>query len=129
MTFCINQRSTDVICVTPASQNLVGKHCTHPFCDRRLPIVADSFVDMSFGTGAVKITPAHDHNDYECGKRNDLPFVEMISDTGIVTDVCPRFKVGVVFFNHVFFHMTIKVCVYTYMYSMFDWQCTGYYAY
>lgn len=73
---------------------MVGKYCLHPFCDRKLPIIADEFVEMSFGTGAVKITPAHDHNDYECGKRHSLPFVEMINDEGNITDVCPQFKVG-----------------------------------
>lgn len=67
--------------------------CLHPFCDRKLPIVADEMVDMEFGTGAVKITPAHDHNDYDCGKRHDLPFIEMMDDEGNVTDVCPQFKV------------------------------------
>ena len=77
-------------------QDMVGKVCVHPFCDRRLPIVADSMVDMAFGTGAVKITPAHDHNDYECGKRNNLQFVEMMTDEGYITDVCPQFQVGVV---------------------------------
>ena len=74
---------------------MVGKYCVHPFCERRLPIVADDFVDMNFGTGAVKITPAHDHNDYDCGKRNSLEFVEMMNDEGIITDVCPQFKVDV----------------------------------
>ena len=49
---------------------------------------------MEFGTGAVKITPAHDHNDYDCGKRHNLPFVEMMDDDGNVTDVCPQFKVN-----------------------------------
>ena len=49
---------------------------------------------MTFGTGAVKITPAHDHNDYDCGKRNNLQFIEMMNDEGIITDVCPQFKVG-----------------------------------
>ena len=58
--------------------------------------MADDFVDMNFGTGAVKITPAHDHNDYACGKRNNLPFLEMMNDEGFITDVCPQFKVGVV---------------------------------
>ena len=53
-------------------------------------------VDMAFGTGAVKITPAHDHNDYECGKRHNLPFIEMMNDDGNITDVCEQFKVGVV---------------------------------
>ena len=52
---------------------------------------------MDFGTGAVKITPAHDHNDYECGKRNGLEFVEMINDEGFITNVCPQFKVGVAY--------------------------------
>ena len=52
-------------------------------------------MDIDFGTGAVKITPAHDHNDYECGKRNGLEFVEMMNDEGFITDVCPQFKVGV----------------------------------
>lgn len=50
-------------------------------------------VDMDFGTGAVKITPAHDHNDYDCGKRNGLAFVEMMDDDGVITDVCPQFQV------------------------------------
>ena len=53
-------------------------------------------MDMSFGTGAVKITPAHDHNDYDCGKRNGLAFIEMMDDNGTITDVCLQFKVGVV---------------------------------
>lgn len=55
-------------------------------------IVADEMVEMDFGTGAVKITPAHDHNDYECGKRHSLSFVEMIDDEGNII-VCDQFKV------------------------------------
>eukprot|EP00731_Ephydatia_muelleri_P023901 Em0016g172a len=73
-------------------KHLVGKYCLHPFCDRKLPIIADDFVDVNFGTGAVKVTPAHDHNDYEVGKRHKLPFVEMMDDIGCITDVCPQFK-------------------------------------
>ena len=73
---------------------MVGKHCAHPFCDRRLPIIADEMVDRTFGTGAVKITPAHDHNDYDCGQRHGLPLVHMMDDEGNITDVCPQFKVG-----------------------------------
>lgn len=45
-----------------------GKFVKHPFSDKHLPIVCDEMVDISFGTGAVKITPAHDANDYDCGK-------------------------------------------------------------
>ena len=50
-------------------------------------------VERSFGSGAVKITPAHDHNDYDCGKRHSLPFVEMMDDEGNITDVSTQFKV------------------------------------
>ncbi|KAG5673539.1 hypothetical protein PVAND_003579 [Polypedilum vanderplanki] len=64
--------------------HLHGKFVKHPFVDRRLPIVLDDFVDMEFGTGAVKITPAHDPNDYEVGKRHDLPFITIFSDDGII---------------------------------------------
>ena len=55
-------------------------------------IVADDMVDMELGTGAVKITPAHDHNDYECGVRHSLKFVDMIDEEGNIT-VCDQFKV------------------------------------
>ncbi|CAK9815121.1 Valine--tRNA ligase [Anthophora plagiata] len=60
----------------------IGKYVQHPFCDRKLPIIADEFVEMEFGTGAVKITPAHDPNDYEVGKRHNLPFITVFDDTG-----------------------------------------------
>ncbi|EDV28121.1 uncharacterized protein TRIADDRAFT_21001 [Trichoplax adhaerens] len=72
--------------------HLRGKYVLHPFADRRMPIVFDDFVEMSFGTGAVKITPAHDQNDYECGKRHNLPFIETIDENGMITDACPQFK-------------------------------------
>ncbi|XP_018335932.1 valine--tRNA ligase [Agrilus planipennis] len=63
-------------------KHLHGKYVIHPFCDRRIPIVADDFVDKEFGTGAVKITPAHDPNDYEVGLRHKLPFVTIFDDDG-----------------------------------------------
>ncbi len=66
--------------------SLVGKYVKHPFIvNRRIPIIADSFVDQNFGTGAVKITPAHDANDFECGKRNNLPFITIIDDKGRIS--------------------------------------------
>lgn len=65
-------------------QHLHGKFVQHPFCDRKLPIVCDEFVEMTFGTGAVKITPAHDPNDYDVGKRHNLPFITIFSDDGII---------------------------------------------
>jgi valyl-tRNA synthetase len=54
----------------------------HPFVDRLLPIIADTYVDPEFGTGAVKITPAHDQNDYDIGKRHNLEFINVLNDDG-----------------------------------------------
>lgn len=70
----------------PRYTHLIGKFVKHPFNDRKLPIVADDFVDISFGSGAVKITPAHDPNDYEVGKRHNLPFITIFNEEGIVID-------------------------------------------
>uniref|UniRef100_A0A4W4E5E8 Valine--tRNA ligase n=1 Tax=Electrophorus electricus TaxID=8005 RepID=A0A4W4E5E8_ELEEL len=75
----------------PRYQHLRGKVAFHPFCDRRLPIVFDDFVDMNFGTGAVKITPAHDHNDYEVGERHSLPFINILDENGFLINVPPPF--------------------------------------
>lgn len=67
----------------PRYQHLIGKMLQHPFVDRKIPIIADSIlVDMSFGTGAVKVTPAHDPNDYLCGKRNGLEFIIVLTLDG-----------------------------------------------
>ncbi|XP_044734548.1 valine--tRNA ligase isoform X2 [Chrysoperla carnea] len=68
----------------PRYKHLHGKFVTHPFCDRKLPIVCDEFVDREFGTGAVKITPAHDPNDYEVGNRHNLPFITIFDDNGYI---------------------------------------------
>uniref|UniRef100_A0A8R1XQ43 valine--tRNA ligase n=1 Tax=Onchocerca volvulus TaxID=6282 RepID=A0A8R1XQ43_ONCVO len=73
-------------------KHLIGKNCIHPFLQRKLPIVADSFVDMEFGTGAVKITPAHDHNDYEVGIRHNLAFITCFTDDGNMNEQCGEFK-------------------------------------
>ncbi|THV07564.1 hypothetical protein K435DRAFT_959639 [Dendrothele bispora CBS 962.96] len=63
-------------------KHLHGKFAVHPFVNRRLPIVCDTMVDMEFGTGAVKITPAHDQNDYEVGMRHKLDFINIMNDDG-----------------------------------------------
>ncbi|CAB4495485.1 hypothetical protein RhiirA5_347413 [Rhizophagus irregularis] len=64
-------------------KHLHGKFAVHPFNGRKLPIVLDDIVvDMTFGTGAVKITPAHDFNDYEVGKRHNLEFINILNDDG-----------------------------------------------
>ena len=63
-------------------QHLIGKNARHPFVDRLLPIVADKEVDPEFGTGAVKITPAHDFNDFNRGKAHNLEFISVMNDDG-----------------------------------------------
>jgi valyl-tRNA synthetase len=79
-----------------AVQHLHGKFAKHPFLDRLLPIVTDSIiVDMAFGTGAVKITPAHDPNDHDAGVRHKLDFINILNDDGTLNHHAgERFKVG-----------------------------------
>jgi valyl-tRNA synthetase len=64
----------------PRYQGLVGRLARIPFVDRDVPIVADNAVDRAFGTGAVKITPAHDHDDYALGQRHGLPMITVLAD-------------------------------------------------
>jgi len=71
---------------------LIGKTVKLPLTEREIPILADDFVDMKFGTGAVKITPAHDPNDFEVGKRHDLPSVSVISHEGKLIDVPEAYR-------------------------------------
>jgi len=71
--------------------HLVGRHVRHPFLDRTLPIVADDYVDPTFGSGAVKITPAHDPNDYEIGRRHDLAMIDIMDDDAILNHEGGRF--------------------------------------
>jgi valyl-tRNA synthetase len=64
-------------------KDFVGKTARHPIIpDRMLRIVADEYVDREFGTGAVKLTPAHDHNDFNLGKKHDLPFINILNEDG-----------------------------------------------
>ena len=64
----------------------VGKTVTIPFINRQIPIMADGYVDKEFGTGAVKITPAHDPNDYEVGQRHNLPVINVMGDNGVMNE-------------------------------------------
>ncbi|XP_053610206.1 valine--tRNA ligase isoform X2 [Plodia interpunctella] len=73
-------------------KHLIGKYLVHPFCKRKMPVISDDYVDMNFGTGAVKITPAHDPNDYEIGKRHNLPFITIFDDEGRTLDNCGQFS-------------------------------------
>jgi valyl-tRNA synthetase len=69
-------------------KDFVGKNVLIPLINRPIPIIADDYVDIEFGTGAVKITPAHDPNDYEVGQRHQLPVIDTISDDGKINDKC-----------------------------------------
>lgn len=67
-------------------KDLIGKSVLLPLVNREIPIVADEYVDMEFGSGAVKITPAHDFNDFEIGKRHNLEFINVLDESGIVNE-------------------------------------------
>lgn len=75
----------------PRYKNLIGKDVILPLVERRIPIVADEHADMEKGTGCVKITPAHDFNDYEVGKRNKLPMINIMTFDGKIRDVAEVF--------------------------------------
>ncbi|MDH3576858.1 MAG: valine--tRNA ligase [Gammaproteobacteria bacterium] len=70
-------------------KKLVGQDIILPIVGRRIPIIADDYVDPEFGTGCVKITPAHDFNDYEIGKRHDLPLYNILTDDAALNDSVP----------------------------------------
>ena len=72
-------------------KKLVGTRILLPIVDKEIPIIADEYVDMSYGTGAVKITPAHDPNDFEIAKRHDLPLESIISPDGKMINVPAQF--------------------------------------
>src|SRR3712207_807853 len=67
--------------------HLVGEKLMLPLVNREIPIVADDYVDVEFGTGAVKITPAHDPNDYQVGKRHDLPEIIVMNENGTINNL------------------------------------------
>ncbi|MCI9563734.1 MAG: valine--tRNA ligase [Oscillospiraceae bacterium] len=67
-------------------KHLVGKTCVLPIMNRELPIVADEYVELGFGTGAVKMTPAHDPNDFEVGLRHNLESIRVIDDNGVINE-------------------------------------------
>ncbi|HEX5823751.1 MAG TPA: class I tRNA ligase family protein, partial [Candidatus Limnocylindrales bacterium] len=82
----------------PRYRRVVGRRVRIPFVERDVPIVADDVVDTAFGTGAVKITPAHDHDDYATGRRHDLPMITILADdatiagTGTAYDGLDRYE-------------------------------------
>ena len=83
------------VMVNPSDErykNLIGKKVILPIIGREIKIIADEHVDMEFGTGLVKVTPAHDTNDYEVGKRHDLEFITVFDEKGILNEQCAQFK-------------------------------------
>ncbi|MEH6518359.1 MAG: valine--tRNA ligase [Halioglobus sp.] len=70
--------------------HLIGQTIDLPLTDRKIPIIADDYVDREFGTGCVKITPAHDFNDYEMGRRHDLPVINILNDDAAINDSAPE---------------------------------------
>ena len=82
------------VAVNPGDErytHLVGRHATLPLVGRRLPIIADDYVKPEFGTGALKITPGHDPNDFEIGRRHNLPQISVIGEDGRMTEAAGRF--------------------------------------
>jgi valyl-tRNA synthetase len=75
-------------------QHLIGKHVTLPLCDRTIPVIADDYVDKAFGTGVVKVTPAHDQNDYAVGQRHKLPMICVLTLDAKIDAVAPAAYVG-----------------------------------
>jgi len=82
------------VCVNPNDErykNLVGKTVIVPLVNREVPVIADEYVDIEFGTGALKITPAHDINDYEIGKKFNLSVIDCFNEDGTVSEVAQVF--------------------------------------
>lgn len=84
------------IAVNPSDERykkLIGKKVLVPFINREIPVIADDYVDKAFGTGCLKVTPAHDVNDYEIGLRHKLPVIDTLNDDGTLNDKCeiPKF--------------------------------------
>lgn len=83
------------LCVNPADdryQQWIGKKVVLPLTDRKIPIIADAYVDMTFGTGALKVTPAHDFNDYELGKKHSLKFINILNRDGTLNEAGGPYK-------------------------------------
>lgn len=73
-------------------KKIIGKTVIVPIINREIPIIADEFVEKEFGTGCVKVTPAHDFNDYESGQRHKLEAIEVFDELGIMLDLVPKYK-------------------------------------
>ncbi len=82
------------ICVHPKDdryKHLVGKHAFVPMINRRIPIIADDYIEMEFGTGALKVTPAHDINDFNLGQKHGLDVIETLNEDGTMNEAAPMY--------------------------------------
>ena len=82
------------VCVHPDDeryQDLIGKTAIIPVVEREVPIIADHYVDMEYGTGCLKITPAHDENDYEIGQKHDLEIIDMLNPDGTLSEAAEHY--------------------------------------
>lgn len=82
------------VCVNPNDErykHLIGKTVIVPLVNREVPVIADEYVDIEFGTGALKITPAHDVNDYEIGKKHNLPVIDCFNEDGTISEAAQVF--------------------------------------
>jgi valyl-tRNA synthetase len=82
------------VCVNPSDErykHLLGKTCIVPLVDRAVPIIADDYVDLEFGTGCLKVTPAHDLNDYEIGKRHNLATIDVFNEDATISEAAGIF--------------------------------------
>ena len=83
------------VCVHPEDErysHIIGQKVRIPLADRLIPVIADEYVDKNFGSGVVKITPAHDFNDYEVGKRHDLEMINILEKNGLLNDNAKSYK-------------------------------------
>ncbi|MBI4838635.1 MAG: valine--tRNA ligase, partial [Nitrospirae bacterium] len=83
------------VAVNPGDErykDIIGKTLRLPLLNRKIPVIADEFVDASFGTGAVKVTPAHDPNDFEIAKRHGLPFIKIMTGEGVMSEAAGPYQ-------------------------------------
>lgn len=83
------------VCVHPEDeryQSFIGKNVRLPLTNRLIPIIADTYVDREFGTGALKVTPSHDHNDWHLGHKHGLEFIQVIDDEGRMNDLAGAYQ-------------------------------------
>lgn len=73
-------------------QHLIGTNVILPLLDKEIPVIADDYVEMDFGTGVVKITPAHDPNDFEVGNRHDLPRINVMDESGVINSLGGKYE-------------------------------------